>query len=203
MPRPLAAPLIVAALLISSTAAAQPSPKEEAKAPERTVSVTTAPVLLLLPMLEVTGEFKLSESFSVSAVAGYGRTSQDTTILNETTTDTFDVFTLGASARYYVAGTFESGMQLGVAAEYIDIRPGQDVSLSALEINGVTGGLIAAPFVGYKIVANSGFTFDAQFGPSYLVVDTDPQGLKDSEVFEDREDSKWELLINLQLGWSF
>jgi hypothetical protein len=99
------------------------------------------------------------------------------------------VYEAGISPRYYVWGDFRQGVQLGVEALYAHASAdGQLMTTLKAE------GLAIGPYAGYKWVASSGLTLEAQLGASYFAMRGD--GV-------DENDSRFAVLLNLQVGWSF
>jgi hypothetical protein len=180
--------IAMAALLASSgTAAAQP--QEEAP---RDWSVTLSPVHLLIgPIVEVTAERRVGDRLGFAVMVGAGRFTNESSTGVE---NTFSVFEGGISVRGYVLGDFDHGLQLGAAAEYLQLS-GEDINDSG--VGGVGSGLVLAPFVGYKHVWSFGLTFDGQLGPSYLAVRAE------DDTGSTAEDSDIGVYLNLNLGWSF
>jgi len=141
-------------------------------------SFTFSPIHLLLPLVEVAGEFALGERAGLAAIFGVGKVQS------------FSAFEIGSSFRYYVIGDFDHGMQLGAEALYV-LVDGSSGGTSA-----VGAGLAVGPFIGYKIIASVGFTFDAQLGFQYIAVraESGSASAETSDVIP---------LLNLNIGWSF
>lgn len=143
------------------------------------VSITISPLLLFLPIVQVTGEFRLNDKMGVAAVFGLG------SLLNA-----FFALQAGGQFRYYPLGSFIHGLDIGA----------QLMSLALFDNGGlVAGGVAIAPFVGYKIATNIGFTFDAQIGPDFVLFGassslTGPSTSSNGAIG---------LLLNLNVGWSF
>src|SRR5687768_4310361 len=97
--------LLLASLVVPSFTFAQSAADLEATPVERHVqhrfSLTMSPVHLALPVVELTGEFRLLDKLGVAAVAGAGNSSG------------IFVGEAGAQIRYYLIGTFIHGMQVG------------------------------------------------------------------------------------------
>lgn len=135
------------------------------------VSLTVSPIHLTIPVLELTGEARVHDRVGVAAVAGAGATTGVT------------VWELGAQGRYYPVGDFDHGMQLG--AEVLGVGGGDDGDTAV--------GAALGPFLGYKIAARFGLTFEGQLGVQYATVRANG-GDSDAGVAP---------LLNLNLGWSF
>ena len=129
-----------------------------------------------------------------AAVLGYGRVSVQS-LHNSTKKDQLTAMEEAAQFRYDVLGSFVHGMQLGAEALYLYVDRNKN---DTLEASGE--GLAIRPFAGYKVVADVGFTFDAQVGFEYIATrvsaSAGSQSLKSasSDVLP---------LLNLNAGWSF
>jgi len=185
--------LILTALLsLTSPARAQDAPSSSsdglssAKPPyDKQVSVTLSPFLLALPMLELTTEGRLADRVGLAAVTGVGGVGGVTLI------------ELGVQGRYYVVGSFDHGMELGAELLYLYVG-GSPTSSSSVSAQG--SGFSAAPFIGYKIAARFGLTFDAQLGVGYTAVAATASS---GAVSSSASSSGVTPLLNLNLGWSF
>ena len=156
--------------------------------PTRTASVTISPIHLFSPIVELTGEWRALNKLGVAVIAGGGKYSET---MNGTKISA-SVYEAGAQARYYVLGDFRHGMQLGVEALYL--------RLSDANISARGEGLAVGPFVGYKFIADVGFTFDAQVGAEYVGAQaTASSGGSTANA----SGSTFIPLINLNVGWSF
>lgn len=161
-------------LLLSAAHAAEPY--------DHTVSITLSPFHLVLPVLEVTGEYRVHDRVGVAATGGYGVVQGFTTV------------ELGASGRFYPVGDFDHGMQLGLEAQYARLFG----TVAGYEASG--SGTTMGPFIGYKIAARFGLTFEIQAGAQYTFVAASATDGTDSATASDKA---FGLLLNLQLGWSF
>ncbi len=139
------------------------------------VSITMSPLLLFLPVAEVSGEFRITEKMGASAIVGIGGPLG------------LLMLEFGAQYRYYLIGSFDHGMELGAQTSVV-LFP---------ELNAV--GFAVSPFVGYKIATNVGFTFEAQVGPSFTVVGATATLTGVNAV----ANGSIGLLLNLSVGWSF
>lgn len=162
--------------LLASTALAAPEPYDHR------ASITFSPVHLLVPMLEVQGEFRVHDRVGVAAIGGFGRTSG------------LSLFEGGLSARAYPLGDFDHGLQLGAEATYL----GAMGTVGGVQAAGT--GLTAGPFAGYKIAARFGLTFELQLGYQWMAVGARAQS-GGVTATEEQVDSG--VLLNLNLGWSF
>src|SRR5579859_1231610 len=126
---------------------AQPNEQRDDAQPGHSVSLTFAPLRLILPEVQLMAEFKLDPKISVAAIAGYG---QVTPVVSggPANVSPVTIWEAGGQFRYYPIGTFEHGMQIGAQAEYI----GGSASSSSGNVQAFAtgGGLFMGPFIGYK-----------------------------------------------------
>jgi hypothetical protein len=158
-----------------------------AKAPEKlpSVAVTFSPFHLALPMVEMTAEVRLADKVGIAFIGGVG------SVREMGVPDRIKVFEGGASARYYVHGTFRTGLEVGAEALYVH------AATNAYNIEVKGAGLGLSPFAGYKWTHSSGLTLEGQLGISYITA----RGSADTGEMNQRSD--WGPLLNLQLGYSF
>jgi hypothetical protein len=151
-------------------------PPPEPSHPRRVFSLTISPIHLVLPVVELTGEARIHDKVGLAVIGGAGKIADFS----------LKMFEAGAQVRVYVVGDFRHGMQLG--AELLYLQFDQDV---------VTTGEVLAigPFVGYKVIVDAGFTFDAQLGFAHVSERASSGNNSNSE--------KYFPLINLNVGWSF
>lgn len=95
---------------------------------------------------------------------------------------------VGATYRYYVTGDFDGGMQLGGELGYLRASV---LGLSA-------SGFWAGPMFGAKHTFPFGLTLEGQLGGQYISILSQDQ---DSEAAAAL--SGFDLLLNMNLGWSF
>ncbi len=168
---------------VAPVPAEAPAPAPARKLP--TAALTISPFHLAIPMVEVTGEFRIAPKLGVAVIAGAGAVrDMDTDAL-------IKVYEAGASLRYYVLGNFRHGMQIG--GEAIFVKANTDNT-------GVTvraKGLGLSPFVGYKWTHHSGFTIDTQLGVTFITA----RGESETTTAT-KEVSKVGPLLNLNVGWS-
>ena len=105
-------------VLLPSVAAAVPVAPPPAP-PERAIAVTISPLHLLSPVVEVTGEYRLQPKLGVAVTPGAGSVTAKDTASQE---HRFTVGELGASARYYVTGSFRQGVQVGGEVMYLYVK---------------------------------------------------------------------------------
>jgi hypothetical protein len=163
--------------------------------PMPTVSVTAAPIYLLLPMLKLTGELRLGTQGSIALIGGAGwvtdNASNDPKVSSKVT---FFVYEVGSQLRYYVTGTFRRGMHVGAEVLYLHVNGSLD------SVTGVAKGLALGPFFGWKTTSHAGFTFEVQGG---VEVVTGGSSVTDSSGGSSSSNVDFVPLLNLNLGWSF
>lgn len=149
----------------------------------RAVTITMSPFHLPLPLLEVMGEVRVNDRISAAAIAGIGRVSDQNGI------DHGRALELGAQGSYYVFRPFR-GLHVGGEVLWIHV----DEVMSDSTLTGA--GLAVAPFVGWKWIHRSGFSFVGQGGLSFAVVEAEnaTAAVRERKVFP---------LLNLNAGWSF
>lgn len=177
-------------------AAAPPPPPPPAApaAPRHSVSVTFSPIHLLFPIVELSGEVALNEKVSVAGIVGFGSIPVETRTTTSTKTERLSAWEVGGHFNYYVVGSFEHGMQLGVEALYLKVSTTDSSYRSAASATGLAVG----PYVGYKLITGVGFTFEANLGAEYVVAQA-----ATSDGSATASDSRWIPLVNLNVGWSF
>lgn len=171
----------------------RPVPARPAPAPRLTV--LWAPLRLVVPLVELTAEYRVADQIGASITLGGGKRTL-------TTGSNMDVpgneLEGGAQARYYVFGDFSRGIEVGTELLYERVR--FEEPLPAGVVGVAAGGLTLGPFVGYKVATKLGFTFEGQLGARYLVVEPPVQG---SAAGMPPIESKWLPLLHLNVGWSF
>ena len=161
----------------------------------RHVSVTFSPIHLAFPVFEVAGEFAITPKMSAAVIAGYGSVPlQDT---KGKTIERLTAWEAGAHFNYYVIGTFEHGMQLGLEALYLKIA---NSSIGDAQLSGSAAGLAIGPYAGYKVIAGFGLTFEANLGVQYVTARAKVSSSTESATASER---RFIPLLNLNLGWSF
>ncbi len=173
------------ALLATRTAAADDLAPANPAHDEPSVALTMSPIHLVIAMAEFTAEFRVADKIGVAVIGGIG------SMREQTTNERITLFEGGVSARYYVTGSFRSGIQLGAEAIYIK------ASTEASNIEVKAAGLGVAPFVGYKWTHRSGFTLDGQLGATYMVTRAK------AETGQMAEESAIGPMLNLNVGYSF
>ncbi len=199
---------LCAALVVgwSSMAAAQeeaaptgePVPGEQQEKSEEgnIVSITISPVHLVLPVFELMGEYRLQDKIGAAVIVGFGSIEIDPILGGPPTS--FSIFEGGAQLQYYLLGNFDHGMQLGAEAVFVQ------VSGSVGTVTGLGQGLVAGPYIGYKVAADVGFTFNAQLGYQVGLISASAEDTSDgSSSSASGEESASGPLLNLNVGWSF
>jgi hypothetical protein len=186
------------------------------------VSVSFSVARAVASLYEVTGEVALGRHFGIAVLGGVG--SLETKHPEYDQTVELHGKELGAQARVYVLGGFDHGLMLGGEALRIwaDVSPTEVTDPDVVTINGVRYGGKAtlsgegtltglAAFIGYKVVASFGLTFDAKLGWQSLTLTgtgrlageapVNGQTVPISESGAIRE-NRGVPLFNLNLGWS-
>jgi len=179
-------PFTVLALLTASVAHADDlSVRESAPPRDPNVSLTFSPLHLFVPMAELTAEIRVSHRVGVALIGGAG------TFHDPDTNGRISLVEGGASARYYAAGSFRTGLQLGFEALYAH------AFTDVMNIDVKAAGLALSPFAGYKWTHSSGFTLEGELGASYMVARAH------AETGQMAEKKAYGPMLNLQLGYSF
>ena len=176
--------ILLSSITLAVVAPSLAAPPAAADGADPRVAVTASPLHLFVPMAEVTVEARVAPRLGVAVIGGVGA------FHDAATDERIRLFEGGASARYYVLGSFRHGLQLGAEALYVHA----DATADATAVQ--AAGLGLAPFVGYKWTHRTGFTVDAQLGVSFMAVHADAAGAS----AEARDVGP---LLNLNLGYSF
>jgi len=187
-------PSIVCLVLTAGTAAAQPDAGVPAPPDDRRLTLMWAPIRLIAPLVELTAEYRVADKLGVMLELGGGQRTLTTGMTDFTGRE----YEVGAQARYYVLGSFTHGMQLG--AEVLDEYVTFQEPLPPGVVGAAAGGVTAGAFAGYKIATRVGFTFEAQLGARYLVVDPPVTGMGTPAIDSTQ---KWLPLLHLNVGWTF
>jgi len=178
--------VLASTLVLSSVAAADDlAPPAPSASDDPTIAVTASPFHLLVPMIELTAELRVSPKFGVAAIAGVGG------FHDKDTNAKINLYEGGASARYYATGSFRTGLQLGVEAVYVKA----DTDDTTVEVK--AAGLAISPFAGYKWTHRSGFTLEGQIGAAFMTMRAKAQ------TGEMADASKVGPMLNLNAGYSF
>ena len=161
-------------------------------------SLTISPLHLILPILQLTAEARVTPHFGISVIGGYGKLTVDTQSSDgfSVSTDKVSVsaYELGGRLIGYPLKKFKS-LELGAQIMYLHVATDGASNESGISATGA--GVAIGPLVGYKLVTKVGFTFLAQGGFQYLAIQA-----QDSSGANAQE-SKFLPLLNLDIGWSF
>lgn len=172
-----------------------PTPKPAPKDSDEIVTLTISPLHLIFPILQLTGEVRVTPHLGVSVIGGYGTIAVQTSTLQDTRVSAYE---LGGRVIGYPLKQFKS-LQLGAEVMYLKVDTGG--AISGTNVSGSGAGVAFGPLVGYKIITPAGFSFVAQFGIQYLSAQAeahDTSGNRDSA-----KDNRFLPLLNLEIGWSF
>jgi Protein of unknown function (DUF3575) len=151
-------------------------------------SITMSPVHLILPVGELTVEYKVAEKIGIAFIAGIGTVTVEDVYQNE---EKFNIWEIGGQFKYYLTGNFRKGLHVGVETIYMKVSYAEDSTVDA-EGDGLTIG----GFVGYKHTFGFGLTLEAQLGGQQIVVTAKSANSEES-------DSKFGVLFNLNIGYTF
>jgi hypothetical protein len=164
--------------------------------PRRRVSFTFSPIQMVPPFYRRTlyfteffAEIRLWDRWGIGLFAGGGSWYRvETGVVSDA-----HAWEGGGQLRRYLVGDFRKGLAVG-ADVYSFGYISESMFLSSRDKwNYWTNGRVAGGFLGYKYVADFGFTFDASLGAAHVWA-------TQSDI-PDR--SGWYPLINLKVGWSF
>lgn len=175
---PDAAPAVVATSSTPVSSAWDPS--------IRRVGVTVSPLHFAIGF-EGAVEYLVSPQLGLVGIFGTGEASSEGI--------DFSWREIGGQARYYIG---KNGKGLHVGAEFMNIEVELEEGLGSIEA--MAGGNAFGPLVGWKGVWGAGFTFTAQGGYQFMSVEAEAT---DGEESARKSDSGSDLLLNLDLGWSF
>jgi hypothetical protein len=160
---------------------------------DKTFSLTISPFHLAMPVVELTGEYALSQDFGIAGIAGFGQMTAENNLGEE---KDIPVLELGGQLDYYAVGSFRHGMQVGAELLWIKISPPENEGVT-VSANGIAVG----PLLGYKWAARFGLTLMAQLGWEFLFAQAEAQDRNGQEIEGSAEGQT--LLLNLNAGWSF
>jgi hypothetical protein len=169
-------------LFLGAPAWAQSTETSLSKSSDHAVAITMSPIHLAVPFVELMGELRAHPQVGVAAIAGAGRV------------DDITVWEAGGQFNYYLIGSFDHGMQLGVEAMYLHADKTESGIAAAAD------GLAIGPYVGYKVAMNVGFTFNAQLGAQAAVLRGEASSSTATAMTEQKDVFP---LVNLNVGWSF
>ena len=178
-------------------------------------AVTIAPIMLAIGLFEFTGEYKIADKMGVGVIVGVGSIETETIVNGEKDRTSQSLYELGAQFRYYLLGDFNHGLQVGVEFAHVGAsaaetdavtEDGETVKVAAKVDVAGTG---VGGFIGYKIAADFGLTFELQAGVQQFSLDAEGEGTASNDsgttvTVEAKESGTAILpLVNIQLGWSF
>jgi hypothetical protein len=173
-----------------------PPPPLKPPEPERYVSITLSPLHLFSPILEVDAEVRIVPHFGASLLFGIGSTSVQSTD-PAYDGETFTTYEVGGHLIGYPLKSFSS-LQLG--AEVLWVKVATD-DFANQNISGSADGFAVGPFIGYKFIADIGFTLYVQGGASYVKVKARASDQAGNSARA--QDDGVIPLLNFNLGWSF
>lgn len=170
---------------------APPKPKEEEE--DHVAYVAFSPFHLILPVVQLTGEFRVHRKIGVAVIGGYGSIRATDSDLR------VSVYELGGQFVGYPVGHFDNGMQLGAQALFLGAATSTSSSGQTIRAEGQ--GLSLGAFVGYKLATKIGFSFNIQGGVQVLAMRAQANSTTGQSA--DAGDSAVAPLLALNLGWSF
>jgi hypothetical protein len=172
------------------------APPEKPPEPVRYVSATFSPLHLFQPIFEADIEVMPIPHLGISVIGGIGKVSVESP---DPSVDgaTFDAYELGAHVIGYPLKDFSS-LQLG--AEILWIKVSVD-NYQGTDVSGTGAGVAFGPFVGYKFIADIGFTLYVQGGFQYVKVEAEAHDTQGNSA--NAEQDGFIPLLNFNLGWSF
>lgn len=175
-----------------------PAPPAKPADPERFVSATFSPLHSFFPIFEVDIEVMPFPHLGVSILGGIGQTKLSSPV-PEVNGTKVAVYELGAHVVGYPLKDFAS-LQLG--AEFMWVKVNTDeIAVEGAEISGSGAGIAFGPFVGYKFIADVGFTLYVQGGFQYIKAAAEARSSSGQSA--NAELDGFGPLLNFNLGWSF
>ncbi len=164
---------------------------------QRFVSVTISPLhYLVFPPFQLALEVRPVAHLGVAVVGAYGSITEKR--LDISRYEQFDAYKFGGHVAYYLLSAHPfDGPELGAAMVYAHVfGPFSDV-----EVAPGNDGLGIGPFVGYKLIASCGLTFENQIGFEYVTARSHAYALQQgtTKVGGDH----FAPLFNVDIGWSF
>jgi hypothetical protein len=164
----------------------------------RSVSVLFSPLHLLLPVFQAEVEVRPVDQLGVTLLGGIGNVPHEFATLfglpSSEATTSLAAQEIGGKVVYYPLQAFDS---LTLGAELIYVHVSRKVDRSVTAFGGV---VLVGPFVGYKWIADVGFTLAAQVGIGHASASADASG---EGVSAHAEASRWLPILYLNVGWSF
>jgi hypothetical protein len=106
----------------------------------------------------------------------------------------FSVYEGGGQVNFYVSEDFE-GLHFGGEVLYRHIAGDVD------NVDYVFRVFDVGPYIGYKAITRSGFTFIVQGGLIHASIRE--ESTREGEATQRERYDDWDFLLNLNLGWSF
>jgi hypothetical protein len=175
-----------------------PAPPLKPPEPVRYVSATISPIHLLFPIFEMDIEVMPIPHFGVALLGGIGQTTLRSTQPDVDGTKA-TVYELGAHLVGYPLKDFSS-LQLGAEVLWVKVDM-DDIDVEGAQISASGAGVAFGPFVGYKFIADIGFTLYVQGGFQYTKVAAEAHASTGESA--NAEQDGFGPLLNFNLGWSF
>jgi hypothetical protein len=160
------------------------------------VSATLSPLHLLLPVFELEIEVMPIPHLGISVIGGIGSITVESPN-PDVDGEKFAAYELGAHVVGYPLKEFSS-LQLG--AEILWVKVSVE-NFQGSDVSGTGAGVAFGPFVGYKFIADIGFTLSVQGGVQYMKVAAEAQDTQGNTA--SAEQDGFGPLLNFNLGWSF
>jgi hypothetical protein len=178
-----------------------PPPVDATKPPDdsQILSLTFSPIHLILPIFEVTAEFRVVPHFGISVIGGYGKITETTVGEFDTEQLKLTAYELGGQLVGYPLHSFQS-LQLGAEVLWLKVDLG-NVNAGNVQVSGAGNGVAVGPLIGYKLMSRAGFTFFVQGGFEYIAARAhanDTAGNTSSA-----SQTQFIPLLNANIGWSF
>lgn len=167
-----------------------PFPDQRYNNAPRNVSLMVDGLSLLSDIVQLQGEFQISNNMSFGVLLGAGN------VRGNSADSSHSLLLAGAQFNYYLLGDFEEGLQIGAQALYSSTNI--LAKKTFLYENGRV--LSLTPYAGYKLVLASGLTMNAQVGigaSTPVFIPTGPSSDQNTIY-------KWHVStrMHLSIGWS-
>lgn len=162
------------------------------------MSATFSPLHLFFPAFEADVEVMPIPHFGVSLIGAIGQTSLQSPNPEVDGTKA-RVYELGGHLTAYPLKDFSS-LQLGGEILWVKVDI-DEIQVEGAQITGSGAGLAFGPYVGYKFIADIGFTLYVQGGFQYMKVQA--QANASTGESANAEQDGFIPLLNFNLGWSF
>lgn len=190
---------ILAVLLAAATLlTAAPSWAADDERTPTQLSVLLDPMLLFLPLGQLTAEYKLHPMLGIAVLGGYGQVTSERNAGFGFVNVTQPVLRVGGQANAYLWGNFASGSHFGVELLYQRIGEGDDNLTKASDNTqlGLYGGYkythMLSPTLGLTALLQAGYTFELHSSSTTTSTAT---------VY--RFNLPSDTLLNIKLGMSF